>query len=452
MLGYRPWILREAGLPMPEKPWERPPNLPEEAICFNCAGVRVPVPNRIFMVTGQSLRKGISETLWPKFQQLLRPLITKTHVSHSGVIGDFTLKNGSQCFFGSVEQGSFAFESTNYAYNGVDEPISRSVYVGISRGSIDQYAPIVMTFTPIGPWAAWIFRELYANNDLSDKDCSRFNISIYDNPYLDEKAVEAWSNDPTMSESHKEIRLYGKFRHLTDQIYSMFREEHHVIRDFTPPPDALIGCVIDPHTIKPWAIAYFSCSSTGDIYFFKEWPAGEYTKQTKNRNSIEDYANLIRRLDGTLNVSIRLMDPNYGPRTDLVRGRYIPSVRDDLGRYGLHFNTQLNDDIEHGEQRVRSLLAFDDSREMDSLNHPRMFFTESCRNLINSMLYYTAKHKSDDEMPDETKREETYKDFADLVRYVAVSPLGQMGGLSVFDDNQFEGATYGSDDLGDGYG
>src|SRR5262245_22878799 len=99
MLGYRPWILRDAGLPMPEKPWERPSNLPEEAICFNCAGVRVPVPTRIFMVTGQSLRKGISETLWPKFQQLLGPLITKNNVAHSGVVGDITLKIRSQWFF-----------------------------------------------------------------------------------------------------------------------------------------------------------------------------------------------------------------------------------------------------------------------------------------------------------------------------------------------------------------
>lgn len=452
LLGYRPWVLREAGLPMPEQPWLRPPNLPQEAICFNCAGVRVPVPCRIFMVTGQSMRKGVAETLWPKFQELLGPLITKTHVAHSGVIGDFTLKNGSQCFFGSVEQGGFAFESTNYAYNGIDEPISRSVYVGISRGSIDQFAPICMTFTPIGPWAAWIFRELYANNDLTEKEVGRFNISIFDNPYLDQEAISTWANDPTLSEQEKEIRLYGKFRHLTDQIYSNFREASHVVAPFNPPGDGLIGMVIDPHTIKPWAIAYFYIHPTGQIYFFKEWPAGEYTKQTKCKNSIEDYANLIRRLDGALPVSIRLMDPNYGPRTDVIRGRYIPSVRDDLARFGLHFNTSLNDDIEHGEQRVRSLLAWDDTREMDSLNRPKLYFTENCKNLIASMLYYTAKRRPDSDTYDEKKRDETYKDFADVVRYVAVSPIGQMGGFTSFDEDQF-GPVLSTEHLGDtGYG
>lgn len=452
MLGYRPWILREAGLPMPAEPWVRPANLPEEALCFSCAGIRVPIPNRIFMVTGQSLRKGISETLWPKVQALLGPLIVKTHTMHSGIVGDFELKNGSKCFFGSAEQGGFAFESTNYAYNSVDEPIPRSVYVGISRGSIDQFAPIAMTFTPIGPWASWIFRELYANNDLSEKDVARFNLSIFDNPFLDKEAIDTWANDPTLTEQEKEIRLYGKFRHLTDQVYSNFREAVHVVPDFNPPNDGLFGCVVDPHTIKPWAIAYFYVHPTGEIYFYKEWPTSEFTKMAKCKNSLDDYANILRRLDGSKPISIRLMDPNYGPRKDTFRGRYIPSVRDDLARFGLHFNCQINDAVEHGESRVRSLLAWDDSRELDSLNRPRLYFTESCRNLINSMLYYTAKHSIDGESVDETKRDETYKDFADLVRYVAVSPIGQMGGYSPWEDPFESAEVANANDLGDGYG
>lgn len=451
-LGYRPWVLRELGLPIPEKPWDRPSSLPQEALCFTVAGVRIPVPNVGFMVTGQSMKKGIGETVYPKLRQLLGSFIVKEHMSHAGVPADVTLKNGSRIVFGSAEQSTLAFESTNYAWTAIDEPIPRRVYVGISRGSIDQFAPIWMTFTPIGPWAAWIFRELYANADLTKKQCERFNLSIYDNPYLPREAVDEWASDPTLSELEREVRLYGTFAHLTDRIYANFNEAVHVVPDFVPPSDGFIGMVVDPHTIKPWAIGYFYVNPVGEVYFFKEWPSSDFTKLRKCRNSIEDYANLLRRLDGAMTVQVRLMDPNYGPRTDMIRGHYIPSVRDDIARFGLHFETQLNDDLAHGEARVRSLLAYDDEKPLDSMNRPRLYVCEGCTNFINAFLYYTAKQRVGGEEADEKRREESYKHFADLARYVAVSPIGQMGGYSQLDFDQF-GGEVDTDDLGStGYG
>src|ERR1051326_40959 len=51
-LGYRPWILRLMGLPLPDSPWIRPDNLPNEALVFNGAGVRVAVPGQHLMVSG----------------------------------------------------------------------------------------------------------------------------------------------------------------------------------------------------------------------------------------------------------------------------------------------------------------------------------------------------------------------------------------------------------------
>jgi len=451
MLGYRPWILREMGLPIPEKPWIRPENLPVEALCFNRANIRIPVPNTVFCVTGQSAKKGIGETMWPKLKEFLGPFITDTHMSHAGVPADFQIKNGSRCVFGSAEQGQLAFESTNYAFTHIDEPVPRRVYVGIKRGSIDQFAQIVMTFTPIGPWAAWIFRELYSNANLTPKELDKFKVSIFDNPYLPKEAVEEWAKDPTISEIERQARLYGDFTHLVDRIYSSFREDINVVPDFNPSPDEFHGMVVDPHTVRPWAIAYFFVNARGDLYFHKEWPPEDFTKMRRSSRGIEDYANLIRKLDSVYPIAIRFMDPNYGPRKDMIRGIAIPSVRDDIARYGLHFDTSVKDDLAYGESRVRSLLAWDDSKPMDSLNRPRLFITESCRNLINAMNFYTAKSRPNTEVADEERREETYKDFADLVRYVAVSSVGQMGGMPSMDWGQF--GPEDASDLGNtGYG
>lgn len=422
-IGYRPWALRQLGLPVPEKPWLRPDNLPPEALCYNLLGVRVPVPNTIFMVTGQSMKKGIGETIYPKLQKLLGPFITDTHMAHSGVPADITLKNGSRIVFGSAEQGVQAFESTNYTFTSIDEPIPRRVYTGISRGSIDQSAPIVMTFTPIGPWAGWIFKDLYAPAMKPNHPWIEvFQVSIFDNRFLSREAIEAFVSDPALSEQEKEARLYGKFMHLSDRVYANFDERVHVIPPCYIPRDWYIGMAVDPHTVKPWAIIYFAVSPTGDLYIFKEWPDTDYTRLRKDTRNVESYANLIRQLDADLPIQTRLIDPNYGPRKDVMRGVVIPSIVSDMAPYGIDFHHKLNDDLAYGESRVRQLLHFNPDRPVDSLNRPRLFITEDCPNTIQAMLLYTAlpRVNSDGEL-DEERRDQTYKDFADVVRYIAVS-------------------------------
>lgn len=424
-LGYRPWILRELGLPMPEKPWIRPTVLPDDAICFNGLGIRVPVPNEVFVVSGQSLKKGVGETLAPKFRKLLGPLITDEHMAHSGVPYDLVLKNGSRIVFGSAEQGPQSFESTNYTFTSIDEPIPRRVYLGISRGSVDQYAPIVMTFTPIGAWAGWMFKDLYAPAIAGGHpQIDIFNVSIFDNKFLSREAIEAFVNDPAISEQEKEARLYGRFMHLTDVVYSNFNQAVHVVPRFIPPRDWFHGMAVDPHSIKPWAIIYFAVAPNGDTYVYREWPEQDFTKLHRDPRSIQEYALLIRRMDGDRPIRARLMDPNYGPRKDVLRGHYVPSIVSDISQYDLHFYHQLNDDLGYGEGRVRALLNYDPNKPLDSLNRPRLYFTDECQNCIQSMTLYTSKPKlgGDGEI-DDAKRIETYKDFADVIRYVAVSGI-----------------------------
>jgi len=436
-LGYRPWVLRELGLPFPNHPWERPDSLPEEAICFNGLGIRVPVPNSIFVVTGQSMKKGIGETLYPKFKKLLGPFIIDEHMSHAGVPADLVLRNGSRIVFGSAEQGPQAFESTEYTFNAIDEPIPRRVYTGISRGAIDQYAPVIMTFTPIGPWSGWLFKDLYApglRNSIDDPNLAVFNLSIYDNQYLHPEAVEAFAKDPAISDIEKEARLYGRFMHLTDRVYQNFDDRIHVIPPFKSPDDWYHGMALDPHSVKPWAICYFTVSPDGTIFITKEWPTTDFTKIRRDPKSIEDYVSLIRRLDADLPIQLRLIDPNYGPRSETIRGRFIPSIAGDLARYGLDFHYHLNDDLNYGEGKVRQLLHYDESQPRSSLNRPRLYIFDCCTNVIQSISLYTTKaRRGHEEEIDDTKRDETFKDFADLVRYIAVSEIGESAPIDAVD-------------------
>ena len=453
LLGYRPWILRERGIAPPENPWERPADLPPEAICWNLGGCRVQIPNEIFIVTGQSARKGIAETLWPKLKKLLGPLIVDQKMAHSGTPAEFTIKNGSKGVFASDEQKTKAFESTNYTANFIDEPIRRTSFQGIRRGSIDQLAPIALTFTPVGNYAAWMFRDLYQTGMRSDQEqIDVFNVSIYDNPYLSREAIEHFAKDPSMTEVEREARLYGKFRHLVDRIYPNFDEDIHIVPGFTPSSDWLHGLVVDPHSVRPWFIAYFAVNPRGEIYFYKEWPPSDFTKIRRDPKPYEFYLDLFRKLEQDRPVDYRIIDPNFGPRKEINRetGQRVEAITSWFSDRGVHFDAKINDDLLYGEGRVRQLLAFDSGQPQSAVNRPKLYFSEDCPNLIAAMSFYCPKIKADSDAEiKEDERDPTYKDGCDVVRYAAVSKIAEYaindtwrGGYDdpVYDqDAQYEG-------------
>lgn len=446
-LGYRPWVLRELSIPAPEKPWLRPGTLPEDALVFNGAGVRIAVPAEVLLVSGLPFKKGVGEVLHTKVKQLIGPFIKQEWMAHGGVPACVELKNGSRLHYGSDEQDDMAFEGTNYSYIAIDEPIKKRHYTAIRRGAIDQFARIHLTFTPIGSNAAWIFKDLYQEKDRSKVEV--FNCSIFDNQFLPPQAIEEFVNDPTLSDLEKQARLYGRFMHLSDRIYIQFNAEVHVIPPFKIPYHWYIGMAVDPHSIKPWAIAYYAVSPRGDIYFFKEWPTADFTKLRRDSRSISEYAQLIRQLDADLPISARFMDPNYATRAETVRGHYIPSLDAELSRYGLAFDCHINDDLEYGEAKVRNLLAYYQDRPVDALNRPRLYFFEDCHNLIRSMEFYSFKViRGTDNEPDESKRDETFKDFCDVIRYTAVK-LADHGASDLFDSDHFDDGEPGYEGYGE---
>lgn len=424
--GYKPWVYRTLGRVLPEEPWQRPADCPEAALVTNIAGVRLPVPNRGLVVTGLKFKVGIGETVHPKFRRLLGPWIKRELIGQKGVVQEFETKSGSQIVYASDLQPGLAFESSNYDWYAIDEPISRRTFMGTRRGAVDRLARIYMAFTPLGRHAAWIFKDLYrpgireANGKGAKISVS--HIAMADNRWLPKGTAEAFESDPVLDELEKQSRLHGKFLHLIDRIYPTFDRDVHVVDPFSIPPTWQRGCVVDPHSVKPWAIAFFAVSGTGEIYFYNEWPSGDITKIRRDGRSIEEYAYQLRRLERDDNVLYRFMDPNYGPRSDRIRGVFVPSVQTELANYGLYFDCNINDDLEYGESRLRALLNYDKSRKIDALNRPKLYIFSSCSNLIDALDFYAPAQGESNEL-NYKKRTEEYKHFADLLRYVAVSEV-----------------------------
>ena len=419
-LGYRPWVLREMGLPLPNPWWKRPESLPEAAICFTGAGVRVPVPNTGVVVTGLSMRQGVGQTLAVKLRKLLGEAIETEHISHAGTPADMILKNGSKIHFLSDEQPALAFESFAVHWFHCDEPVRRRVFTGLRRAGVDNYARGWLSFTPLGANAHWIWKDLYSKAD--DKKVAVWTCSIFDNTYLPAEAVKDFAEDPAIAEVEKEARLYGRFQHLLDRVYPQFDPDVHVVDDFAIPHDWYTGMAVDPHSARPFAIVYFAVAPRGDIYIFKEWPTSDFTKIRRDSRDVRAYAMLLRDLDGDREISVRLADPNSAPRRDVTRGQYVSSWVDLFAPYGIHLNTNLNDRLDYGEGCVRQLLSYNAKEPITAANRPKLYVFASCLNTTAALSFYTIKTKqnADDGLKDE-ERSEDYKDFADVVRYIAVS-------------------------------
>lgn len=446
LLGYRPWVLRKLGLPQPEHPWERPPNLPPEAICYDGAGIRVKVPNTGLIISGLPLKKGIGEITAPKLRKLLGPLIEKEYVSHANTPSKMVLKNGSVVHFASDEMDRMAFEGAAYDWIGSDEPHRKSTYVSLRRGSIDNFAPMWFSYTPIGANAAWMFRDLYTKAD--GKRIFAQTCSIFDNDYLSKEAIEEFVNDPAVSDIEKQARVYGRFQNLFDTIYANFDPEVHVIPAMRPPESWYRAQVVDPHTVKPWAVAWAAVNERGDIIIWREWPNGDFTKIRRDTRGYDGYQTLFASIERDEYTHLRLMDPNYGPRRDNVRGTVIESAVSEMAKRGFTYFHQLNDNLEFGESKVRSLLHFNKDQPVSAINRPKFYVTEDCPNTIAALSFYTAKQDASGD-PNEEKRDPSFKDFADLVRYLAVSPLAA---IALSDSPRTTDDDYQDDVVTDTYG
>lgn len=431
-LGYAPWKLRELGYPLPPDLSVRPPDCPPEALAYSTAGVRLQIPSTVLVISALPAVTGLGQILVPKFLKYLSGIVKTTRRGHGGVICEIELTNGSKVLFVTAHSDSMSFEGSAFDAVLMDEPPPRSIWTGVRRATVDKCAPTYMSFTPLGPNAAWIHHEIVSTAD--DKNVAVFSCSIFANPFLSDDQRSAIVDDPVMTEAEREARLHGRFISLSDRIYPSFDPRFHVVDDFSPPSTWPVFTVVDPHQIKPWAICLVAVSPQRDFYFFREWPNEPFHKLRRDPRNLESYALLLRQLEGTSPVLGRVIDPNAGPRTDTMRGIYIPSFTDELAKYGLDFFHRFPDALEIGEALVRRRLAVDPSKPLGPYNRPSLFVSRSCSNIINSLQYYAAKNKPGTfNEPVESKRDETYKDFADLVRYACVSGIVDYSDLTFSD-------------------
>lgn len=309
----------------------------------------------------------------------------------------------------------------------INEPYPQNLHAEIV-GRARAGATIFGAMTPDRAFA-WMQEQIYEAAD-GDRVIIEYG-STWDNckdisgtnGHLSKSSIDnmiaEWSK---MGEDVLNARLYGRPNFNTGKIYQSFNPATgtHVINPEVVPRDEPIYCVIDPHDIRPPAVAWF-VQGQYSVRAIAEWPTEEYVRMGPTKYTIGQVSEIIRDIERNFapgQVIYRVMDPNKG-RTRY--GNTGMTVQEEYAEHGLDFVMATTDDLEVGHDRVRELLWYDNSKPCQFPNIPKLRFFSTCQNLIAAMSKYAEKRDSYAGASLSARLDQKYKDFADLVRYLAVS-------------------------------
>lgn len=421
--GYRIWEVPDLDLrPNAAGLLDLPAreSVPRSAWLLNAKGQPLRVPNTGMVVTGLAARRGVGECIWPKLEDLWPPALKLSpRWAMGGVPASVVLPNGSKILFGSAEQTDLSTEAIVLDWAWYDEPIPQRIHTGIQRGLIRNFGPTWMTYTPLGTRGAWIHHDFIAPALRGDLDNVEYlEIFMRDNPHLDPAAIDEFERDPSMSEAERAARLYGKSQHLALRVVPQFlNTEPYVVEPHELPAEwPRLQCV-DPHTARPWAMIWLAIDPMGKFWVYREWPEIDYSKIKSHDHSFQEYAGLIRNIEGKRAPTWRVMDPNFGvQRRASLKGMTERSIQEEMRAYGLHFDCRVDDGQARTVGLLNDLLTYDRKRPLSPDNYPKIIVFSSCTNTIAALLHASyIEPKGTNRKPEVISEE--FKDFLDCLRY-----------------------------------
>ncbi|GAF78568.1 unnamed protein product, partial [marine sediment metagenome] len=202
-----------------------------------------------------------------------------------------TLKNGSTIDFKSGDAGRTAFEGAEYDWVWIDEELADSlVFTEIQRGLVDRGGHLWWTATPLARSRAMLDLHEEANDIGALRKVFESQLSIFDNPYLDEQAVAEFI--ASIPEEYIQTRVYGDFLILEGLVYGEWNKNaHEISRQEFNDMDSRHPCaiVIDPGYADPCAIGWFR------LLPGEQRSAIMYRESYKKRSTVKDTVKMIVR-------------------------------------------------------------------------------------------------------------------------------------------------------------
>jgi hypothetical protein len=412
------------------------------------------------------------EKIWPTLKMLIpstcRYTAKKNPQGQVQKITFITDPEGNKCeseiYIRSYDQDADTFEGIDADWIHWDEPPPKKILQAAERGKIVTNAPSWFTMTPLKE--AYIYDEysLKAKNMGGDDDeiivtrgeiwencadwCYHCNIEIPENRELHEETFELLRPTrrcpgcdrkmgfitkagideylKTLDPEEREAREKGLWRHLSGLIYKVLDRDVHLYEDFTMPRHWMPIEGIDPHDAK--ATCYlFGMVSPEEIEIFGK---------IRNRVYFYDYL-LLKGLDmDTIVRRVRMkreehgyskpnwivLDAKYGARTEME----MKSWEEELRLRGLGYiklSQSKPGDVELGHKLVREYLKPHHSTVEGTTKPGMMFAKDGCAGEGGPIhMLFNYQYAADKDKPDEK-----FKDFPDIVRYIALEQPTYVG-------------------------
>ncbi|MFA4972397.1 MAG: hypothetical protein WC683_07270 [bacterium] len=416
-LGYRPWEVDGFELVRDGDKWDFPPRaeMPAASWVRRWDGLPIAVPNKILMVSGLSLARGIGEIIQPKWNALWPQKVAfKPYLGSLGTWNKILLPNGSEVYFGSALQENLAFEGFASDAIFLDEPQPRRVFTAVRRGTIDNKAQVTWTMTPLGDAnMAWVAADLINNNN---PDVEIVRGSSYDNPHVDRDSLDKFFSDPSLSPEERRARMSGEIAALGRRIVTTFTQSSIIeSSSLHIPPEVPRLLVVDPHHSRKPFMIWVAVEDGGEqLTIYREWPEEEFEKIGPSQVTLDVLNGVIKTAEGRENIVWRICDPAFGRQKAKVLGTQFPSFVDGMSEYGLTFDTRVDNDLERGIQTLR-----DGFKISSTTGRSRILVSSNCHNAIRALQFWSYEDAEAGEM----KPSEAFKDPVDCVRYAAMYRL-----------------------------
>ena len=388
------------------------------------------------------LKGGSWESAFSAQNRTLHVSVDSTWVGNDGMVN--SSRSWSSVQFMSYDQDLSTFAGSSMHFIMHDELPPADIYRENRLRTLDVQGQIYTAFTPpdeagiqVGD-VTWFFDDVYERGlpgPGKAKDIETIILHTERNELLDEQAIADLASK--MTDAQREVRLRGKFIHLSGVIYGLFsRTENwwcyrcqrkvfpvggtcphctgddigefcHVVDPFPIPSGWPVLFVVDPHPRKPDAIGWFAITPSDDLVWIGELEV---------EGTADDIASAVRDFESRnrINPVKRLMDPNMATETNdkLKRGWTIRKAYDDAGlRCDL-----ANDEMASGINEVREYLKPD-----SKTRRPRLTVFSTNERAIYGMTHWTwDEHRAGGDRELKEMPRDRHKDFPDLVRYAVM--------------------------------
>ena len=358
-----------------------------------------------------------------------------------------------------LEGFEFGFKKTNGLNIGawLDEYLGDAALVNTLRFRLaTRNSKLVIGFTPIDGFTPFISEYLKGAETLETKDAELLGGKalpiVQYSTGRDAAVIYLHSNENPFGgydriqkdlrgrpEEEILVRAYGVPVKSMASLLPLFNTEVNVLsslpnkygRKFPDITDqSRYSCyqVVDPAGARNYVAIWAGVNREGEVYIRREWPDrdtyGEWAvfgdpkwrfgvAAKKVGHNVESYVELFREIEDDLGIQVieRIGDSRYFSRENENNDDLFTAFYD----YGMHFVPSDGRMEEIGIAALDEWFSYNPNMGIDDANKPLCYIHKDCGNLIDSLINYNSKGKSD----------EPLKDFFDVLRYLRMANAGE---------------------------